>query len=337
MKKENKYKVIIVLIVSIEILFGGLLVFKKYQENFKQTQTAKITTINKSKIEQINNDELKYYWKYNPNQKLTDNPYWLKKEINYKINNDGLNDLSDYSIEKSKDSFRIITLGDSFTFGHFVNTKDNWTEVLETELNKNLPCGYKKFEVINLGMPGFDIEYIVRRYKDLGTKYNPDLIIWFESGTGFTRFNEMLNPLKELCIEIKEETIRNENKDDKTEEELEEDFIKDKYEFHHYCYIKAEDQVLKRYNLEERLAKIKELYNSYFLLTKNTETLFFNFNYDKEIVEYFTEIYPETKFIANIYHKDIERLEDGHPNEQGHRTIANSIYEYLINSENICN
>ena len=58
-------------------------------------------------------------------------------------------------IKKNKDTFRIITLGDSFTFGMYINTKDNWTELLEDKLNSDMGCkNISMFEVINLGVGG---------------------------------------------------------------------------------------------------------------------------------------------------------------------------------------
>jgi len=55
-----------------------------------------------------------------------------------------------------------MVLGGSEAYGQYVETKNNWTELLEDDLNKNLNCPrYKKVEVINLGMHGYDIDLII--------------------------------------------------------------------------------------------------------------------------------------------------------------------------------
>ena len=72
-----------------------------------------------------------------------------------------------------------MTLGDSFTFGVYVNTEDNWTELLEDKLNsiKNICPNTDHFEVINLGVGGYDIEYAAKRYINRGKVYNPNIIL----------------------------------------------------------------------------------------------------------------------------------------------------------------
>lgn len=105
---------------------------------------------------------------------------WLPHPVSYSFNNDGLHDRYNYEPSKPAGRFRILTLGDSFVFGLWVNTAQNFSEVLEDRLNTERTCSNAtKFEVINLGVPGFDLIYAAQRYEDLGIKYAPDLILWF--------------------------------------------------------------------------------------------------------------------------------------------------------------
>ena len=81
----------------------------------------------------------------------------------------------------------------------FVNTKDNWSKKLEDILNKNLSKCNKinKFEVINLGEYGYDIQYSVERYKIRRQKYKPHLILWFLKNDDFEEINEIMRENEE--------------------------------------------------------------------------------------------------------------------------------------------
>ncbi len=142
-------------------------------------QRAVFSPINKKLVQMAKVDGLKYYYEMSPNETDVADAKWLTHRVENTINNDSLNERYNYFVQKSKGIYRIITLGDSYTFGMNVNTKDNWTELLEDELNKNYLCGnIKKYEVINLGVYGYDTQYEIERYKERGQKYDPDLIIW---------------------------------------------------------------------------------------------------------------------------------------------------------------
>lgn len=73
---------------------------------------------------------------------------------------------------KPKGTYRILALGDSFTFGWGVNLEDSWPKILEKLLSKE-----QKVEVVNAGIiggaPDTAVE-VCRRYQYL----DPDLIIF---------------------------------------------------------------------------------------------------------------------------------------------------------------
>lgn len=138
-----------------------------------------INVINKNSIQRPSDQKYKYFYEPKPNTQETVNVDWATDNPPiYTINNDALNELHNYTIEKPDNIFRIITIGDSFTFGYNLSTEDNWTEVLEKRLNE-IPTCKNRYEVINLGVHGYDTAYQVERYRIRGQKYNPDLIIWF--------------------------------------------------------------------------------------------------------------------------------------------------------------
>lgn len=187
---------IILFLISGEIVFIIILIFNITQKNKNILGLTSINPIKKEAIVFTPTDKLKYFYEPKPNTTEADSAYWLIYKPEYTINSDTLNERFEYLVNKPKDTYRIITLGDSFTFGMWVNTKDNWTELLEDKLNNWEGCNnIKKFEIINLGISGYDIEYSVQRYKLRGQKYNPNLILWLLKDDDFSEINEVVHPI----------------------------------------------------------------------------------------------------------------------------------------------
>jgi len=91
-----------------------------------------------------------------------------------KLNSAGYRD-KEYSKDRNEDTFRIYSLGDSYTFGWLVDyPQDSYPKILEKKLNKKLS---KKVEVINAGTPGLSITEEVTRFKTEGIQYHPDMVL----------------------------------------------------------------------------------------------------------------------------------------------------------------
>lgn len=81
----------------------------------------------------------------------------------------------DFETPKPKDTFRIMVLGDSFTWGVGISEDERYTNVLEKMLNERFPR--QKFEVLNFSVLGFctvEEANLLIAMKDI---VNPDLII----------------------------------------------------------------------------------------------------------------------------------------------------------------
>jgi len=92
-----------------------------------------------------------------------------------KINNLGFRDNQDYSFEKGNNTFRIIVLGDSVTFGHGCKFEETWPFLLKQNLVKW--NNKVKWEVWNLGVPGYDSNLELKTLEEIGPKAEPDLVI----------------------------------------------------------------------------------------------------------------------------------------------------------------
>jgi len=88
------------------------------------------------------------------------------------------------SYSKPDGVYRIVVLGDSFTFGHGVNDHETFSRCLDRRLNS----GKRKYEVINAGVSGYGSWEQLEWLKTEGYKYNPDLII-----TAFCENNDFLD------------------------------------------------------------------------------------------------------------------------------------------------
>lgn len=86
----------------------------------------------------------------------------------------------EFSPQKEDGTYRILVLGDSMTFGWGVENKETFSSVLEAKLNEPVHRvkEYKKAEVINAGFTdGFTLDSYYLFYRDIGSLYNPDLVI----------------------------------------------------------------------------------------------------------------------------------------------------------------
>lgn len=242
---------------------------------------------------------------------------WLGYTVNITMNNDGLNDRFNYAIFKPKDTFRIITLGDSHTFGVYVQTKDNWPEKLEDLLNQYLNCQkFKKIEVINLGVHGYDLMYSFNRFKLRGLKYNPDLVIWFINNWNINNINEYYFPRREELLKMgyKDFNIKN-----------------SKYEI----FDKISDELLEKYSsagIYEYQKKVIELIKSIY----NKEIIFISYNnllasFDNilENNSKTNQLFSHFKLSFNSNSNKDLFFSDNHPNRAGYKKIAQEIYKIV--------
>lgn len=324
-------KSLVLLIVFIElstIVAIGLNIYKK-RISRNVLGASSYSVLSKNDIIASPSANLKYYYEYQPDIVSQDTSEWLYGKVSYTINKDTFNDLNNYSVEKPSDVFRIITLGDSFTFGQGVNTRDNWTERLENELNNKTQCNSnKKFEVINLGMPGYGVDYISNRYKLRGEKYNPDIIIWLESGADFDRVYELLGSYIKKYSEsmTEQEKVTEQNKGN-----------------YYPVWQKANEDLYKNYSYSDLSKMVGEFWKNFLSDRGDKPVListFSDISDDKKTqLKEWIDDQKGISFYDSIPLVDSSKLKlkDGHPNVKGHQIIADSLFEYIKNNLISCN
>lgn len=98
-----------------------------------------------------------------------DDLVWMK--TNVKLNQFGYRD-NDVSLIKPSDTLRIYSLGDSYTFGWYINDGNlTYPNLLEEKLKSGGPI-----KVINASQPGFNLENSLDRYRTEGMLFAPDIV-----------------------------------------------------------------------------------------------------------------------------------------------------------------
>ncbi|MBL7196781.1 MAG: tetratricopeptide repeat protein [Candidatus Omnitrophica bacterium] len=105
---------------------------------------------------------------------------------------------------ESKFNFKILCLGDSFTFGVGASkAEESYPWQLERLLNENYKN--KRLEVINLGVPGFNSSQTLKSLETNAIRFNPNLIIIL---TGLNNESQLLDTSYPLLFH-KEKISRN--------------------------------------------------------------------------------------------------------------------------------
>lgn len=84
-----------------------------------------------------------------------------------------------HTIKKTKNTVRIILLGDSYVESFQIFQRDHFSVIAKNELEDKYQN--KKFEILNLGRSGFDIADMYAYQKLLAEKFNPDYIFYILS------------------------------------------------------------------------------------------------------------------------------------------------------------
>jgi len=109
-----------------------------------------------------------------------------------RTNSLGFRDIREYTIPKPPGTVRIIVLGDSVTFGHGATFETSYPYLLEQRLRSWNP--QVKWEVWNLGVPGYNTAQELAYLNEVGERYEPDLVVVGFFSNDFTGFEPDLRP-----------------------------------------------------------------------------------------------------------------------------------------------
>lgn len=92
-----------------------------------------------------------------------------------RTNSLGFRDDREYALDKPPGTFRIIVLGDSVTFGHGALYETTYPYLVEQRLKAWRPD--VNWQVWNLGVPGYNTSNELQYLKQIGGRYQPDLVV----------------------------------------------------------------------------------------------------------------------------------------------------------------
>jgi len=126
------------------------------------------------------------YWKLKPNQDC----YTKVDHRPVHINALGTRG-SDFTLLKSTNTYRILALGDSRTFGWGLAEPETYCCGLQTLLRQK--SGDRPVEVINAGVNAWSFQQMSVYLRDYGLRYSPDAVVLGEANL-WTQFSEKNSP-----------------------------------------------------------------------------------------------------------------------------------------------
>ena len=136
---------------------------------------------------EIYEPDAKLYWKLKPNQDCF-------TKIDHKpvhINSHGTRG-AEFTVEKPANTFRILSLGDSRTFGWGLTEAETYSDRLQQLLQQKVGSS-KKIEVINAGVNAWSYPQMLVYFRDYGLAWKPDAVILGEANS-WTQFSENNSP-----------------------------------------------------------------------------------------------------------------------------------------------
>lgn len=136
---------------------------------------------------EIYEPDAKLFWRLKPNQDC----YTKVDRKPVHINAHGTRG-PEFEMAKPTNTFRILSLGDSRTFGWGLADQETYSRRLE-ELLRQRYGGAKHIEVINAGVNAWSYAQMAVYFREFGLRYQPDMVVLGEANL-WTQFSEQSDP-----------------------------------------------------------------------------------------------------------------------------------------------
>jgi lysophospholipase L1-like esterase len=302
----------------------GLIWNISYKKSAVLGTNVSIYPISQSDYDFSSTERSKYFYEPKTNSTRVYSVDWLPYQTEYHFNNEGFNNSTDFQVAKSENTFRIIALGDSHTFGLYVDPSNSFPAQLGKILS-DLCRESPKIEILNLGVPGYDLNYSIERFSRRGQKYDPDLVVWLIKDDDVLQINSLI---KEKVDVIKK----------KLEDTGEIKTYQNKGEYYPY-QLMAQNELVEELG-EDRIISIQNQSMDYFTTLYPGNLLVFSYPSNTTTYEKFLKPLAQKRINTYLYQdfptldKNIHLLPDRHPNEKGYNFIAQKLADF-IQSRNI--
>lgn len=138
------------------------------------------------------------YWKLKPNQSC----YTKVNHQPVHINSQGTRG-REFQVVKPANTLRILSLGDSRTFGWGLSETQTYSGVLEKLLQDHFGAR-RKVEVINAGVNAWSFPQMTAYFREYGLKFSPDYVIVGDANL-WTQFSEQNSPdfVRKFMLRVK--------------------------------------------------------------------------------------------------------------------------------------
>jgi len=288
----------------------------------------------------------KLFWKPLPNQSC----YTKFDHKTVHINSKGTRG-EDFNEDKPKDVYRIISLGDSRTFGWGLSESETYSGLLERLLRNQFG---NKFEVINAGVNAWSYAQMYVYLRDIAMHYKPDMILLADANL-WSQFSEKSS--KEFQgkmlrrVRLKNLLRRSAIYHFVIEVKLKKFYEKYRTKFipvdpKRDDYFKDEQQADPNFFIEEQIVKICDL-----LISNNIKMLFIYMpeesyisTTEKPVIlkikekvskRYNVKLVNLTEDFRGTNHNFYLPGDSVHPNATGNKIIANRIFHSITSELNL--
>ncbi len=260
----------------------------------------------------------------------------------------------EFSVEKPMNTLRIISVGDSRTFGWGLSDYQTYSSLLEGHIRESLG-GSKKVEVINAGVNGWSYGQILLYLKESALKYDPDVVVIGEANM-WTQFSETSSEafVKDMMVRVRLKNILRRSAVYHYVVEMQLKRFYDKYKRN---FIPVDPETDTNFEQEKAddpdaffKAQIAKVVDTLAAQGVKVVLLFVPFNredltmskFNSNMVRMKRELSREKNVamvdVSNAFHQSSDLLyfegDAVHPNVEGNRILAHEIFEVMKNDSN---
>jgi len=169
-KKRGRFRAVIVLPIFVVFCFlvmEGLCRLLQLPQRLREGYYVNIWLVDNDLQKIVNKEDAHMMWAPRPRYRNMDG--------SVRISAAGFRD-KEYRLEKEPGLFRILSLGDSSTFGTKLNLEETYHAQLEERLNRERGAAGIRYEVINGGTTGYTSRQGLALYQVKGHHYAPDIV-----------------------------------------------------------------------------------------------------------------------------------------------------------------